>query len=169
MLGVTLITLLSAAALAQAGPPQHFGYWTYSPQVDRISDLDRSIVYAVATMHPPYAKGAMVVRCDVLSASGVSVYFDADRYLGYEDYYLVTYRVDKDRPNTNPWGASVDGEAVFLPEGSVRRVLNALAAGEELVVRIAAFDGDVDYVLPIQGLKGALEAQGCYTGALTTD
>lgn len=163
----TLFVAFMALGSAVSAQDSAVGDWFLVSNVDLITDENKSLIAAQATEHPTYADySAIIIRCDEYSRYGVELYFHADKYLGIEDTYSVVYRVDGGTPQRGNWSASTDNEAAFAPNLGVSGVINALLDAEELVFRISAYSTDYTYVLPISGLREAIQKLGCYTGTL---
>lgn len=164
--GTLLLALVffGSGAFAQMSS---IGDWIHNPNIDLITDEDRSVLIAEATTYPSYANyAALIIRCDAQARHGIEIYLNADKYLGSDDAYNVIYRVDGGTPLRGRWGTSTDHEAAFAPELGVSGVINNLLDGQELIFRITAYSSDYTYVLPIAGLRPALQKLGCYTGVL---
>lgn len=141
--------------------------WDLTARIDPITDENTSFIGVFASDYPSLARySALVLRCtsDPYESSGVEIYFAADRYLGIEDYYSVTYRVEKSEPVSSRWSAATNNEAAFLPTSRHADFLSAINKGSELVVRISGYSQDYTYVLPLNGFNDALYALGCYKG-----
>lgn len=166
LLGVLLLAGALMTAFGQTFEARH-GSWSLLRDVDLITDENRSGIMGDVTEYPGYSRGAgMVIRCRQGAPYGVEVYFFADQYLGSRASYPVVYRVDGGQPVNASWLKSTTNESVFAPDQAVEGIINDLLDGARLVFRVTSFSGPETYVQPIDGLREALIALGCYTGQL---
>lgn len=166
LVGILLVAFVIIGSVSHAQETL-IGDWLHVPNVDLITDEDRSLIAARATTFPSYADAAsIVVRCSDSGRYGVDLFFVADKYLGSDSSFDVVYRVDGGEAKRGRWGASTTKEAAFAPDLGVSGMVSALLGGSELVFRISAYSQDYTYVVPVSGLRAALGKLGCYTGAL---
>lgn len=164
LVGILLVALMAFASVAHSQTTR-LGDWLYVPNVDLITDENRSLIGAQATTYPTYAdKAAIIIRCSDSARFGVDIYFSADKYIGLDDYYRVAYRIDGAEAQQARWETSTSNEAVFAPDVGVAGIMKGLLDRSELVFRISAYSQDYTYVVPISGLREALDHLGCYTG-----
>lgn len=160
---LVVVTAVASTAIAQE---TMVGDWILVPRLDLITDENTSLIIAEATTYPSNAEyAALIVRCDD-SIDSVEVYFNADKYLGSDDIYDVVFRIDGGTPVPGQWSASTDSLAAFAPYYMVPLVIRMLLDSQELVFRISAYSTDYTYVVPIGGMREAMQALGCYPGTL---
>lgn len=166
IVGTVLVALL---ALGSSSFAQNslVGDWVHMPNIDLITDEDKSALIAQATTFPTYADGsALLIRCSDYARYGVEIFFATDKYLGSSEAYDVVYRIDGGTPQRGRWSASTNNEAVFAPNLGISGVVNAMLDGQELIFRVTSFSQDYTYVVPISGLREAIQKLGCYTGTV---
>lgn len=162
IVGVLAVAL---AFLASAQEPVQLGDWVFFEKVDPITDENTSFAAAPASDSPSYYEGLFFVRCAPGFDMGVEVFFDADQYLGIDDFYPVVYRIDGGEPQNSRWSISTNGTSVFTPELEIPRIFAALMGASEFVFRVQGYDGPQTYIVPVSGLREVLDALNCYTGA----
>jgi len=163
----TLLVALVALGSAAFAQDTTVGDWLYIENADRFTDENNSFIVAPASDYPSYYDlSGLIIRCAGAKQYGVDIFFDADQYLGSDDYFSLVYRIDREPSVPGSWGASVSGKAVFVPNGQIPVLIQRLQAASEFAIRIETRWGSETYVVPVSGLRGAVAQLGCYTGTL---
>lgn len=156
---------LIVAALVGSAVGQTYGSWWYVPDIDRITDENRSYVYTEGTDRYRGRSPLLALRCNLASFhTGIEVFVYSPQALSDPEVVSVTYRVDRREPHTWFWGMGTSGDAAFMNVFDVWGFLVESVQGSEVAIRIHDRSGDITYVFPLRGLSAALAALGCYTG-----
>lgn len=139
---------------------ERIGDWSYFEHVDRITDEETFAVISDATETPRYAEGAgFWVTCGLNELEVLYVLF-AEAFLGFEDAYEVTYRVDRHDAVTARWQA-IDDESVVISSYDLPRMEADLIAATELLIRVRTRSSDLTYAFPIREFRAAFNRLPC--------
>lgn len=154
-------TLASSAALLTfslfvGGASANWGEWTYSENIDPMTDEDSSM----AMIANEEDRSTVLVMCD--GSEEFKIFIVLGEYLG-NDSRPVSYRVDKQEAvDAGSWGVNTKGTAVFVPEDKKSGMLANLMNGEKIIFQVTDYQGSKPYAeFSLAGSTSAIEKLGC--------
>jgi hypothetical protein len=156
LFAVVVLLIMSSLAAAM----DRVGDWDYFEHTERFTDEVTHSIIAMASEAPAVASTANFwVTCGDKEFEVIYVLF-AEAFIGFEDSYEVTYRVDKRQAVSSVWRA-VDTDVLMISSVEFARLEADLIAGDELLIRVHDGHRGMDYVFPIREFRSAFNRLPC--------
>ena len=154
-----LILLCSLNALAQST-----GDFSYSKQIDPISDKNTSTLILPAVSTNSFSSVYLVFRCNSDSYRGYDIFVSTDRiYLGgfYNNDVKVTHRFDSNKPTIQGWSVSTDKKGLFIYNATKDSFLKGVRVAKQLAYRFDHLGRTTTYLFNLSGSVNALKLLKC--------